>query len=121
MRYVSVFGLGYVGAVTASCLAHIGHRVIGVDVNPAKVEMLNKGLAPVLEPQLEQLTWDSHQAGRLCASTRSPLAVMVKKRCRIAARFEITIIPSLRKSRKLLVNVVASMTSTSARAPMETG
>ena len=48
MKTVSVFGLGYVGAVTAACLAHKGHRVVGVDVNPAKVEMVESGRAPVL-------------------------------------------------------------------------
>ncbi|PYX88294.1 MAG: UDP-glucose 6-dehydrogenase, partial [Acidobacteria bacterium] len=52
MKRVSVFGLGYVGAVTAACLAHKGHRVIGVDVNPGKVEVLESGQAPVLEPGL---------------------------------------------------------------------
>jgi len=40
MKTVSVFGMGYVGAVTAACLAHKGHRVMGMDVNPAKVTPL---------------------------------------------------------------------------------
>lgn len=69
MKSVSVFGLGYVGAVTAACFAHKGHKVIGVDVNPAKVEMLESGRAPVLEPGLDQLVADAHKAGRLHATT----------------------------------------------------
>ena len=69
MKRVSVFGLGYVGAVSAACLAHKGHRVIGVDVNPGKVEMLESGRAPVLEPGLDQLVSEAHKAGRLHATT----------------------------------------------------
>jgi len=69
MKRVSVFGLGYVGAVTAACLAHKGHRVIGVDVNPGKVEVLESGQAPVLEPGLDQLVSEAHKAGRLHATT----------------------------------------------------
>lgn len=71
MRTVSVFGLGYVGAVTASCLAKAGHRVIGVDVNPMKVEMLESGRAPVFEPGLNELLAEGRQACRLHA-TRDP-------------------------------------------------
>lgn len=75
MRSVSVFGLGYVGAVTAACLAHAGHCVIGVDVNPAKVGMLEAGKAPVLEPGLDQLIASAREAGRLRATTDPFLAV----------------------------------------------
>ena len=45
---VSVFGLGYVGCVTAACLARAGHRVIGVDINPDKVAMVNSGASPLV-------------------------------------------------------------------------
>ncbi len=55
MKRISVFGLGYVGAVTAACLADAGHQVTGVDVNTAKLEMLEAGRAPVLEPGLDDL------------------------------------------------------------------
>ncbi len=75
MKRVSVFGLGYVGAVTAACLARAGHRVLGVDVNPHKVEMLDSGRAPVLEPGLEQLITESREANRLHGTTNHAFAV----------------------------------------------
>lgn len=68
-RSISVFGLGYVGSVTAACLAHKANRVIGVDVNLAKVEMLNSGRSPVIEAQMDELVAESHQACRLHATT----------------------------------------------------
>lgn len=52
---VSVFGLGYVGTVTAASLADAGHRVIGLDVNADKVAMVNAGRSPVIEPGLQDL------------------------------------------------------------------
>src|SRR5213080_256064 len=69
MARVSVFGLGYVGAVTAACLAHKGHEVVGVDVNPLKVEMMESGQAPVLEPRLKELIEESHRSAKLYATT----------------------------------------------------
>jgi GDP-mannose 6-dehydrogenase len=56
---VSVFGLGYVGCVSATCLARAGHRVVGVDVVAEKVTMINSGTAPVVEPGLAScsLSW----------------------------------------------------------------
>src|SRR5262252_7405944 len=75
MKQISVFGLGYVGAVTAACLARLGHRVIAVDVNPAQVEMLNSGLAPVLEPGLVELIKGGRTARRLYATTDAIAAV----------------------------------------------
>jgi GDP-mannose 6-dehydrogenase len=70
-----VFGLGYVGAVTAACLAKAGHKVIGVDVNPAKVEMMESGRAPVLEPGLNELVAEVRQTCRLHATMDPVLAV----------------------------------------------
>jgi GDP-mannose 6-dehydrogenase len=75
MRHVSVFGLGYVGAVTAACLANRGCQVIGVDVSPRKVETLEAGRAPVLEPGLERLTAEGRSSGHLRATTHTEFAV----------------------------------------------
>jgi len=72
---VSVFGLGYVGCVTAACLAKAGHRVVGVDINPDKVAMVNSGVSPLVEPGLGELLAEVTKAGRLRASTSSDEAV----------------------------------------------
>src|SRR5438309_4233017 len=72
---VSVFGLGYVGAVTAACLAGAGHQVVGVDVNPEKVAMVNAGASPVVEPGLGELLAEVVSAGRLRATDSSEEAV----------------------------------------------
>ena len=75
-RSISVFGLGYVGSVTAACLAHKGSRVMGVDVNTSKAEALNAGRSPILEPRLEEIIAESHKACRLHATTDAAAAVM---------------------------------------------
>lgn len=72
---VSVFGLGYVGCVTAACLAEAGHDVIGVDINPEKAAMLNGGTPPVVEPGLGELMASSVRTGRLKATVRAGAAV----------------------------------------------
>lgn len=74
---VSVFGLGYVGAVTTGCLARRGHWVIGVDVNPHKVELLGRGEAPILEPGLDELLREARQKGLLQATLSCAHAVAV--------------------------------------------
>ncbi|HSJ02791.1 MAG: nucleotide sugar dehydrogenase [Verrucomicrobium sp.] len=66
---VSIFGLGYVGAVTAACLADKGHGVIGADVQEAKVNAFNEGVSPIVEPGLDDLMRQARQAGRLRATT----------------------------------------------------
>jgi len=66
---VSVFGLGYVGCVTAACLARSGHEVIGVDVNRDKVDLVTRGLSPVVEPGLGDLIAHMVLTGRLRATT----------------------------------------------------
>ena len=55
MQRVAVFGIGYVGAVTAACLSQDGHAVIGVDIDQSKVDELNAGIAPVSEPGLDEI------------------------------------------------------------------
>lgn len=72
---VAVFGLGYVGTVTAACLASLGHRVIGVDIDPAKVAAVNDGRSPVAEPGIAPLIADAVGAGRLDATDDTGTAV----------------------------------------------
>lgn len=72
---VSVFGLGYVGSVTAACLGHKGHNVIGVDVNPDKVHAFNEGRSPVLEPGLAELIAEGRRSGNIDASQDERRAV----------------------------------------------
>src|SRR6266496_2974025 len=73
---VSVFGLGYVGTVTAACLAHKGHKVIGVDLSPAKVEAIRAGRSPVVEPRVGDLISQSHAEQHLHATSDSEYAVL---------------------------------------------
>ncbi|HEY1658119.1 MAG TPA: nucleotide sugar dehydrogenase [Candidatus Sulfotelmatobacter sp.] len=73
---VSVFGIGYVGCVTAACLAREGHQVIGVDVDPIKVRALNEGRAPFFEPGLADLVAQVQAEGRLRATTDHADAVL---------------------------------------------
>jgi GDP-mannose 6-dehydrogenase len=68
---VAVFGLGYVGAVTAAGLAHCGHTVVGVDVDEAKVARINAGESPVVEPGIIGLIGAGVRTGRLRATTSS--------------------------------------------------
>jgi len=65
---VAVLGLGYVGSVTAACLAHLGHRVIGVDRDEHKVKSVETGRAPFYEPGLAELIQEGHANGRLSAT-----------------------------------------------------
>ena len=62
---VAVFGLGYIGVVNAVCLARDGHQVVGVEVDPRKLQRLHRGCAPVVEPGLDVLFSDALEAGRL--------------------------------------------------------
>ena len=73
---ISVFGLGYVGTVTAACLAHKGHNVIGVDLSPGKVEAMRSGRSPIVEPNVSDLISQSHAAKHLHATSDSAHAVM---------------------------------------------
>jgi GDP-mannose 6-dehydrogenase len=73
---ISVFGLGYVGSVSAACFASMGHRVIGVDVNPSKVEMMENGRSPIIEASMGELVAEGNRAGRLHATVDSLAAVL---------------------------------------------
>ncbi|MGE3403287.1 MAG: nucleotide sugar dehydrogenase [Vicinamibacterales bacterium] len=72
---VSVFGLGYVGSVSAASFAADGHEVVGVDVNPGKVQAVNEGRSPIVEPGLEQLLQEGVGSGRLRATSSTDEAV----------------------------------------------
>jgi GDP-mannose 6-dehydrogenase len=72
---ITVFGLGYVGSVSAACLARNGHQVIGVDVNPDKVAMINAGQSPIVEPGLGDLISEMRANGRLRATTCTAEAI----------------------------------------------
>jgi len=72
---VAVFGLGYVGTVTAAGLAACGHEVVGVDVDRGKVTTLSEGRSPVVEPDLEELVAEGVREGRLWATTSAASAL----------------------------------------------
>lgn len=67
--YISVFGTGYLGATHAACMAELGHHVVGVDVDPAKIETLAAGEVPFYEPGLEAILARNIEAGRLRFTT----------------------------------------------------
>lgn len=66
---VSVFGLGYVGSVSAACFASMGHKVIGVDVSRAKAEMMGSGRTPIIEARMSEMVAEAHRSGLLQATT----------------------------------------------------
>jgi GDP-mannose 6-dehydrogenase len=72
---ISVLGLGYVGAVSAGCLARDGHEVIGVDPERTKVDLINAGKSPIIEKDIGGIIADQVAAGRLRATTDVPDAV----------------------------------------------
>src|SRR5688572_20813713 len=72
---VSVFGLGYVGSVSAASFAADGHEVVGVDVNADKVKTVNEGRSPIVEPGLDELLAQAVAQGRLRATTDTADAV----------------------------------------------
>ena len=72
---VAVLGLGYVGSVTAACLAHLGHRVTGVDRDEHKVKSIETGRAPFYEPRLAELIQEGRANGRLSATALLETAI----------------------------------------------
>jgi GDP-mannose 6-dehydrogenase len=75
-RSISIFGLGYVGTVTAACLVNKGHRVIGVDLNPTKIQALENASSPIVEPQLNELVAQGRNSCNLHATSDWTAAVL---------------------------------------------
>ncbi|WP_422510137.1 UDP-glucose dehydrogenase family protein [Stenotrophomonas sp. GZD-301] len=72
---VAIFGTGYVGLVTGTCLADVGHQVVCVDIDQAKVDGLNRGVIPIYEPGLEPMVKANHAASRLTFTTDAATAI----------------------------------------------
>ena len=72
---IAIFGLGYVGSVSAACLAATGHDVVGVDVDPQKLRLVSEGKSPVTEPDLDELLAQAVHAGRLRVTNDTARAV----------------------------------------------
>jgi GDP-mannose 6-dehydrogenase len=66
---VTIFGMGYVGCVTAACFSNLGHEVTGVDVDANKVEMINRAQSPIIEPGLTEIIKAGVSAGKLRGTT----------------------------------------------------
>lgn len=73
---ISVFGLGYVGAVSCACLPELGHDVIGVDISAPKVTMINDGQSPVVEEGINELIGAAVKAGKLRATDDVEAAIL---------------------------------------------
>jgi GDP-mannose 6-dehydrogenase len=73
---ISIFGLGYVGAVSLACLARDGHSVIGVDIDPAKLELIRTGKTPVVEEGMVDLMASVAGTGRVAVTTDAEEAVL---------------------------------------------
>lgn len=72
---ISIFGLGYVGVVSAACLASLGHNIIGVDVNQLKVDLMNEGISPIVEKDLPELLEAARSSGNLKATSSVSYAI----------------------------------------------
>src|SRR5437867_10089994 len=75
MKSISIFGLGYVGAVTAACLSSRGHRIIGVDPNPLKVQRVGSGMTPIVETGVQEMISTAKDAGLISATIDAAEAI----------------------------------------------
>jgi len=73
---ISIFGLGYVGCVSLGCLAQNGHKLIGVDVNQNKVDLINRGKPTIIETDIDKIIQEQHAAGNISATVDSEKAVL---------------------------------------------
>ena len=106
MSRVAVFGMGYVGCVTASCLSRDGHSIVGVDIDVQKVESIGQGRSPIYEPGLGALLKEQVAGGNLSATTDVEAAVLQSDVAIIAVGT-----PSERDGRVSLKAVLAVLTS----------
>ena len=81
---ISIVGLGYVGTVSAACLAGSGHRVWGVDINTDKVRIINEGRSPIVETGLSEKIVQGRQTGLLCATVHIEEALRETELCFVA-------------------------------------
>ena len=65
---ISIFGLGYVGCVSLGCLAQNGNQIIGVDVEPLKVDLINQGKPTIIEKDIDNIIAEQHSLGRIRAT-----------------------------------------------------
>ncbi len=72
---ISIFGLGYVGTVSAGCLANDGHEIVGVDPVQTKVDLINRGQSPIIESQIGEIIGSTTATGRLRATTETTSAI----------------------------------------------
>lgn len=72
---IAVFGLGYVGVVNLACLSSLGHKIIGCDIKPQKVEAIKSGKSPVFEPEVEQMIQSGLEKGLIEVTTDAEKAV----------------------------------------------
>jgi len=72
---IAIFGTGYVGLVTGTCLAEVGHDVVCVDIDADKVQGLKQGVVPIFEPGLQPMVIANHAAGRLDFTTDAAMAI----------------------------------------------
>lgn len=106
-----VIGIGYVGLVSATCLAEMGHHVTCLDINKEKIDMLNQGFIPIYEPGLEEMIRRNVKAGRLYFTTDYAQAVASAKVCFIAVDTPVTLegFADLRYVRNVVTSIAEHM------------